>query len=261
MTTKGYADVLLPCRTANESRGVRKSAGTTSIRKPDAEETCIHELVKRQARSRVSEVALELGNRQVTYEELNRHTDRLACHLHSLGVRPDTLVGLCMDRSLELVIGLLAILKAGGAYVPLDPEYPKDRLSFMLEDAALPFVLTRKALRHMLPTHSAEVICVDMETISLEGDDTAICSNFRTGGDNLAYVMYTSGTTELPKGVAVPHSSLSIYIQSIGRALSVTVDDVFLQTASISFSAAVRQILSAPLHGGQDRHGRLGGDP
>src|SRR5438093_7921747 len=122
---------------------------------------CIHELFEEQAARRPQAVAVTFEDRQLTYGELNSRANQLAHHLRALGVRPETLVGICVERSLEMVVGLLAILKAGGAYVPLDPEYPQERLAFMLAEAQVPVLLTQERLRASLPAHEAEVVCLD----------------------------------------------------------------------------------------------------
>src|SRR5262249_10918106 len=136
--------------------------------------------------------------------ELNEHANRLAHHLRSLGVGPETPVGLCLERSLELVIGLLGILKAGGAYLPLDPTFPPGRLRFMLEDARAPAVLPQAALLERFPNCPARVVRLDSdwEDMGHYGAMNPICE---TSPGNLAYVMYTSGSTGQPKGVLVPH--------------------------------------------------------
>lgn len=166
---------------------------------------CLHQLIEAQVERTPESVALIVGTERFTYRELDARANRLAHHLRGLGVGPEVLVAICMERSLEMVIGLLAVLKAGGAYVPLDPSYPKDRLAFILEDARASLLLTQERLRSGLPPHQSRVLCLDtLDTDALSGQ-TPFCG--ATPG-NLAYVIFTSGSTGRPKGVAIEHGSV-----------------------------------------------------
>ena len=129
---------------------------------------------------------------EVSYRELNERANQLAHHLRSLGVGPESPVGILLERSLEMVVALLGVLKAGGAYVPLDPEYPSERLQFMLADAQVAVLLTTERLSHLLPTHDAQLICLDEDSAQVS---TTQVSNPQTAvvAENLAYVIYTSG--------------------------------------------------------------------
>jgi amino acid adenylation domain-containing protein len=171
----------------------------------------------------------------------------LARYLGSKGVGAETRVGICLERSPEMIIGLLGILKAGGAYVPLDAGYPHARLKFMLEDAGVPLLLTQKALRGRLGSHIAEVICLDelSEAIAREDQTNPNCE---TTADNLAYVMYTSGSTGKPKGVAVTHRNIVRLVRNTNYA-NFTRDEVFLQFAPISFDASTFEIWGSLLNG------------
>src|SRR5205814_6269717 len=162
-------------------------------------EECVHELFEEQVRSGPRVVAVEFEGQQLTYGELNRQANQLGHCLRKVGVGPEVRVGICMERSLEMVVGLLGILKAGGAYVPLDPDYPAERLAFMLADSQVPVVLTQQHLVAALPPHQARIVCLGTEW---ESSDQAVCTNPDTGvtPDNLMYVMYTSGSTGKPKG-------------------------------------------------------------
>jgi amino acid adenylation domain-containing protein len=172
---------------------------------------CLHQLFEEQAHYTPDTVALIFGEERLTYRELNRRADCLASYLRSRGVGPEMLVGVCMGRSVEMVVALLGILKAGGAYVPLDPAYPAERLAFMLEDARLSVLLTQAQLVETLPDCLAEVVCLDADWRRIE----AAREEHRKGPDadnkpsdgNLAYVIYTSGSTGKPKGVAIAHRS------------------------------------------------------
>ncbi|MBR8834205.1 MAG: amino acid adenylation domain-containing protein, partial [Stigonema ocellatum SAG 48.90 = DSM 106950] len=166
---------------------------------------CIHELFEAQVQLTPDAVALVFEDTQLTYHELNRRGNKVAEYLLRLGVKPEVLVGLCVERSVWMVVGLLGILKAGGAYVPLDPNYPQQRLSYMLEDSQVSVLLTQQSLHDKLPNQE-QVVCLDTNWQTI---DTGSGENLVSGArpDNLAYVIYTSGSTGKPKGVAIEHRS------------------------------------------------------
>jgi amino acid adenylation domain-containing protein len=167
---------------------------------------CIHELFEAQVEKTPSDVALIFGNQQLTYRELNEQANQLARYLQELEVKPEVIVGICMKRSPEMVIALLAILKVGGAYVPLDPAYPEERLAFMLEDSQAKVLLTQTHLAQLFAKPKANVVCVDSDSHLFSQQSTP---NLSSGvkPSNLAYVIYTSGSTGVPKGVAIEHQS------------------------------------------------------
>ena len=167
---------------------------------------CIQQIFEEQVARTPEAVALLFENHSLTYAELNARANQLAHHLIALGVGPEVLVGLCLERSLELVIGLIAILKAGGAYVPLDPTYPKERLGFMLQDSQAAVLLTQQALVEQLPQFNGHLLCLNRnsETIDAQPTTNPPCS---ANSESLAYVIYTSGSTGRPKGVAITHHS------------------------------------------------------
>ncbi len=164
----------------------------------------IHQLVEHQVSQTPDAVAVIFKNERLTYQELNQKANQLAHHLRTLGVKPETLVGICIERSLDMVVALLGILKAGGAYIPLDPTYPQARLAFVIEDTQLPILLTQQHLRASLPQHQAHSVYLDSDwqSISQQSVDNLV-SEIKP--DNLAYVIYTSGSTGRPKGVAIEH--------------------------------------------------------
>jgi amino acid adenylation domain-containing protein len=174
-------------------------------------EKCVHELFEEQAERTPNAVAVLFEGGQLTYRELNRRANQLAHHLRRLGVGPETLVGLCVERSPEMVVGLLGILKTGGAYVPLDPAYPNERLAFMLEDSQIAVLLTRQQVPDRLPEHKMQTVCVDRdrEKIARESESNLVR---KATEQNSAYVIYTSGTTGNPNGVVVEHRSLVNYL-------------------------------------------------
>jgi amino acid adenylation domain-containing protein len=205
-------------------------------------DSCIHQLFEAQAQRTPGAVAVVFEHEQLTYGELNRRTNQLAHYLRALGVGPEVLVAVCLERSLEMVIGLLGILKAGGAYVPLDQAYPKERLSWMLKDAQVPVLLTVERLVAGLPECEARVICLDSgwEAIASESGENPINA---TTPENLAYVIYTSGSTAQPKGVLVSHGSIADHCRSAQRYYELDASDGVLQFASSSFDVSLEEIL------------------
>jgi amino acid adenylation domain-containing protein/thioester reductase-like protein len=179
----------------------------------------------------------------LTYAELNARANQLAHYLQTLGVGPEVLVGICVERSIEMVVGLLAILKAGGAYVPLDPTYPKERLAFMLQDAAVPVLLTQSHLRAALPAMTAQVVCLDTDWAQIvHYPTTTPVRQFQP--DHIAYVIYTSGSTGQPKGVMIEHQAVVKHLTTVTKAYQITAQDRVLQFASFSFDVAQEQILT-----------------
>ena len=214
---------------------------------------CIHELFEAQVEQSPDAVAVIFEDEEVTYRELNARANRLAHYLGDLGVGPDTLVGICMERSLDMVVGLTAILKAGGAYVPLDPAYPQDRLAFMLEDSEVPILLTQKRLVSVLPPYSGQVVCLDnvIETDAVEA--ARILSNPVKGitPDNLAYVIYTSGSTGKPKGVLINHSNVTRLLHATHSWFHFDHNDVWTLFHSYAFDFSVWEMWGALLYGGR----------
>jgi amino acid adenylation domain-containing protein len=178
---------------------------------------------------------------ELTYGRLNARANRLARHLRTLGVGPEVLVGICVERSVEMVVGLLATLKAGGAYVPLDPGFPPERLAYMLEDSAAPVLLTQQRLLAGLPAHRARPVCIDraLDLPGSAGEGDLPCE---TGPANLAYVIYTSGSTGKPKGVQITHGSVVNFLHSLRREPGMTAADVVPAVTTLSFDIAVLEI-------------------
>ncbi|MGC2062823.1 MAG: amino acid adenylation domain-containing protein [Thermodesulfovibrionales bacterium] len=201
---------------------------------------CIHELFEAQVEKTPDAVAVVFEDQQLTYRELNTKANQLAHYLEKRGVEPEVLVGICVERSLEMVIGILGILKAGGAYMPLDPSYPKERLAYMMEDAHPSVLVTKSHLAVGLPQHTARLVLLDADSASISRQsDKALHAG--ASQETLAYLIYTSGSTDKPKGVMITHANLGHYVQSIRIPTGVTANDRYLHTASISFSSSVRQ--------------------
>ncbi len=204
-------------------------------------DACIHHLFEAQVERNPDVVAVVFDTQQLTYRELNRRANQLAHHLRQLGVGPDVLVGICVERSLEMVVGLLGILKAGGAYLPLDPEYPKSRLAFMLHDTQAPILLTQSRLYECLPQSVAKVVCLDTDwkQISLLCDRNPVKLAKPT---HLAYVIYTSGSTGQAKGVMIPHRSICNHLLWMQTAFQLTEVDRVLQKTSLSFDVSTFEV-------------------
>ncbi|MFK0730118.1 MAG: amino acid adenylation domain-containing protein [Gloeotrichia echinulata GP01] len=202
----------------------------------------IHQLVEFQVSQTPDAIAVIFQDQQLTYRELNQKANQLAHHLKSLGVKPETLVGVCVERSLEMLIALLGILKAGGAYIPLDPGYPQERLEFMLLDSHLPILLTQQHLLERFPRlENVQVVCVDTDWQNIIAHST---ENIDSGvsSENLAYTIYTSGSTGKPKGVQIKHRSVVNLLLSMQREPGLTAEDTLLAITTISFDIAVLEL-------------------
>ncbi len=199
----------------------------------------IPQLVAAQARNNPDSAALIADGRTVSYRELDSRANRLANYLRAAGVGADVLVGLCLPRSLEMVVGALGILKAGGAYVPLDPSYPPDRLAFTLDDAQAPLLVTSPPVAERLPDGRWQLVYVGDPRVA---DQPRIAPSVDSGAGDLAYVIYTSGSTGRPKGVEITHSSLTNLVDWHVQAFSVTAADQASQVAGLGFDATVWEL-------------------
>ncbi|UUC47540.1 non-ribosomal peptide synthase/polyketide synthase [Pseudomonas citronellolis] len=214
-------------------------------------EECLHQGIARQAALRPQAVAVTLQGRALSYGELNARANRLAHRLIEAGVGPDVLVGLAVERSLEMVVGLLAILKAGGAYVPLDPRYPQDRLAYMIEDSAIGLLLTQAEVQGQLPAAPG------VQTLLLEGGADWLAGYpesdpaNRATVDNLAYVIYTSGSTGKPKGTLLPHRNVLRLFEATNHWFGFGEDDAWTLFHSYAFDFSVWEIFGALLYGGK----------
>jgi amino acid adenylation domain-containing protein len=217
----------------------------TQANYPD--DKCIHQLFEQQVERSPAAVAVIFETQQLTYQELNARANQLAHHLISVGVGADVLVGICVERSIDTIVGLLGILKAGGAYVPLDPEYPAERLQFMLDDAHISVLLTQQRLIHKLPAHQAQLICLDTDWQSIA---RSISTNplASVKATNLAYAIYTSGSTGQPKGVEITHRGVNRLLFGVNY-VRLDASQRLLQLAPIAFDAATFEIWGALLHG------------
>jgi amino acid adenylation domain-containing protein len=194
----------------------------------------IPELFEAQVKRTPDAVAVMYGEQQLTYRELNQKANCLARHLKKLGVGPEVLVGICVERSLVMVVGLLGILKAGGAYVPMDPAYPGERPAFILKDTQTPVLLTQRSLMASLPSHQAQVLLLDRPIPDAPPEDIPRSA----AADNLAYVIYTSGSTGQPKGVQIPHRAVVNFLTSMQQEPGLSASDILLAVTTVSFDIA-----------------------
>ncbi|NTX17410.1 amino acid adenylation domain-containing protein, partial [Myxococcus sp. CA056] len=201
-------------------------------------DVCLHSLIEAQARRTPDAEALRFEDSALSYAQLDSRSNQLAWHLRSLGARPGSLVGVCLERSLDLVVALLAVLKSGAAYVPLDPAYPRERLAGMLEDADAPVLLTHEHLKSVLPQHDSRVLCLDSQW-----DDVAVHSRdslpLLAGPDAPAYVIFTSGSTGRPKGAINCHSGIVNRLLWMQQQYGLSPDDTVLQKTPFSFDVSV----------------------
>lgn len=235
----------IPLLTAAERQQLLVEWTATSVPYPKHEP--IHRLFEAQVARAPERVALICEGATLTYQALNQRANQLAHVLRKLGVGPETRVGLCLERSFELVVALLGILKAGGGYVPLDPTYPKERLAFMLEDTQAPVVLTEQACLDALPVQGRHVLCLDRDWPLLHEE---VPENLEGGAtaENLAYVIYTSGSTGQPKGVEIRHYSIARLVMGVTYA-DLDATKTLLHLSPIAFDAATFEIWGALLHG------------
>ncbi|HEY0607297.1 MAG TPA: amino acid adenylation domain-containing protein, partial [Herpetosiphonaceae bacterium] len=209
---------------------------------------CIHQLFEAQAERTPESIAVVFGDQQLSYAALNARANRLAHRLQALGVSADVMVGLCVERSLDLIVGVLGILKAGGAYVPLDPNYPAGRLQFMLADAQVPVVVTQSHLVEQFPPGSAGEAQIAPAVICLDRDSEILSSaqlpnpQIQTTPENLAYVIYTSGSTGRPKGVQIPHQAVVNFLHAMQRQPGLSAHDRLLAVTTLSFDIAALEI-------------------
>jgi natural product biosynthesis luciferase-like monooxygenase protein len=229
----------LPLLTGAERSQLLEEWNDTAVAvQPD----CVHRLFEARARADGSRVAAVCGARSMTFQELDQAANRLARRLRHLGVGPDVLVGLCVERSLDLLVGVLGIHKAGGAFVPLDPEYPADRIAFMVQDSGTRVILTQERLLERLPAFDGDLLRLDADwpaVASLSGDPV-------DGGaapQQLAYVIYTSGSTGRPKGVMVEHRNVANFFAGMDERVTMGAGDALLAVTSLSFDISVLELL------------------
>jgi amino acid adenylation domain-containing protein len=246
----------LPLLTEEEKRLILVKWNQTEVDYP--KDLCAHELVQKQAERMPEAIAAAFEDKTLTYRELNSRANQLARHLQALGVGPDSLVGICVERSLEMVIGVLAILKAGGAYVPLEPEYPKERLAFMVEDSGVAVLLTKAHLVATLPPCSARLIRLDADWPAIAEVSAAEVESAVTP-ENVAYMIYTSGSTGRPKGAMNTHRGIVNRLLWLQDVFPLTPSDRLLQKTPFSFDVSVGELLGPLIAGARLVVARPGG--
>lgn len=236
----------IPILTEDERRFLIEECNNTSVQYP--RETCLHNLVESSAQRNPDAIAFSFEGCSVTYGEANGRANQLAHHLMRLGVASERFVGLCMEQTPDMVIGILGILKSGGAYVPLDPEYPKERLTFVLHETQPVAIVSQSGFVGHFAEFGGELVCLDRDwpVIGLQSDGNPISG---VTGQNLAYVIHTSGSTGRPKGVMVPHRGVCNYIYWMQESFPLGGSDRLPQKYSFMFDAAVSEIFHALLGG------------
>ncbi len=229
----------LPLLSEPERRQVIETWNATRVDYP--QDTCLHDLIEAQVERTPGAVALVFEDQVLSYRELNKRANRLANRLRAVEVGPESLVGVCVDRSVEMVVALLGVVKAGGAYVPLDPEYPAERLAFMVADSDMPLLLTQRRHAGRLSASGRRMIYLD------EADDELPAafgenSGARARPDNLVYVIYTSGSTGRPKGVQIKHAALANFLHSMRQMLGMTAGDSLMAVTTLSFDIAAFEL-------------------
>jgi len=233
----------------SEAEREQVAAAGGGARKEPATETCVHRLFEEQAEKRPQEVALVFEEHRLTYAELNARANQLAHHLRACGVGCEARVGICVERSAEFIVAMLGVLKAGGAYVPLDAALPPERLSLMLEEARVKVLLTQEHLAATLRPSRARMVCLDSDGASTAGQSVENLEG-GAGVENLAYVLFTSGSTGSPKGVGIEHRQLLNYLHGISGALEVGAGDAFALVSTFAADLGHTVIFPALCNGG-----------
>ncbi len=211
---------------------------------------CLHQLFEEQVVRTPAAIALVFEEQSITYQDLNQRANQLAHYLQAQGVGSNVLVGILVERSIDMVVGLLGILKAGGAYVPLDPAYPADRLSYMLSDSQMTVLVAQQALLTILPAHQAQVVCLDTDWPSIA--QSSLENPFsEVAPAHLAYVIYTSGSTGKPKGVQILQGAVTNFLSTMRSQPGLTATDVVLAVTTISFDIAVLELYLPLIVGAQ----------
>jgi amino acid adenylation domain-containing protein/thioester reductase-like protein len=239
----------LPLLTTKEQQTLLMEWNRTQLDYP--QNYCIHQLFEAQVEQTPDAVAVVFDDKQLTYRELNNRANQLAHHLKNLGVKPEVFVGICIERSLEMVVGLLGILKAGGAYIPLDPAYPQERLAFIIDDSQMSILLTKSQLIESLPQHKARIVYLDRDWENLIAKQSRENFDSTANSHNLAYTIYTSGSTGKPKGVLIEHNSAIALLQWAKQVFTSEELAGVLASTSICFDLSVFELFVPLSWGGK----------
>jgi non-ribosomal peptide synthetase component F len=222
-----------------------RTANTAGAANIDLQDCCLHQWIEHQAEARPDAIAVKCGDDSLDYATLNQLANQLAAKLLEQGLEPDSPVGLCLERSNNLIVGILGILKAGGAYVPLDPNYPPDRLAHILDQARPTIIVSSDAVKNILPASAAALVNIDRLSATETANPT-----IDLAADQLCYIIFTSGTTGLPKGVMVSHRNVARLFTTLANDLEFTHDDVWTLFHSYAFGFSAWEIFGALLNGG-----------
>jgi surfactin family lipopeptide synthetase A len=238
----------LPLLTSTERDQLQVEWNDTALDYP--KDVCLYSLIESQVERTPDALAVEFEGKQLSYRELNERANQLACHLRDLGVGPEVLVGISMERSLDMIVALLGVMKAGGAYVPLDPSYPRERLTFMVQDSELKILLIQESLAGLWAGSRVELVCVDRDWPLISRRDRTNQSIAAVPA-NLVYVLYTSGSAGRPKGVEIPHSAVVNFLLSMQRKPGFTAKDTLLAVTTLSFDIAGLELYLPLVSGGR----------
>jgi amino acid adenylation domain-containing protein len=238
----------VPILTAAERRQILLDWNNTSCNYPRS--ICLHHLFEQQVEQSPDAVSVVYEDEQLSYRELDTRANQLAHYLKKLGVGPEVLVAIYLERSIEMVVALLGTLKAGGAYVPLDPEYPPERLAFILSDIQATVLLTQQSLIRRLPEQAEHIICLDTDWAAIE-QEKGTKQSADTNAKNLAYILYTSGSTGIPKGVMIPHAAICNHMIWMLKEFAFDQSERLLQKTPFTFDASVWEFYAPLLSGGQ----------
>lgn len=231
----------LPLLTPEEQQWLEQRNQTTA---EFPSHLCLHQWFEAQAQRSPDRVAVIFADRQLTYQELDLRANHLAYYLQELGIQPEVTVGICVERSLDMLVGVLGILKAGGAYVPLDPSYPRERLDFLMQDAQVAVLLTQTGIKANLPKTAAQVVYLDQDWTALLAGQPDLSQPPASGvtSDNLAYIIYTSGSTGNPKGVQIPHRNAANLLNAVQQRPGLAAQDTLISVTTLSFDIAVAEL-------------------
>jgi amino acid adenylation domain-containing protein/FkbM family methyltransferase len=238
----------LPLLTEAEKQQILVDWNKTEANYP--KDKCIHQLFEEQVAKTPDNIAVVFEEQQLTYRQLNEKANQLGHYLRKLGIKAETLVAICVERSLEMIIGILGILKAGGAYLPVDPHYPQKRISYILEDSGVKVLLTQNSLRESFRNNQEKIVCLDKDWAVIEQSSKDYL-DIRTSSHNLAYVIYTSGSTGKPKGVAVEHQQIVNYLYAVLERFEFVPQSSFAMVSTVAADLGNTMLFPCLCTGGQ----------